>query len=1284
MADAQIQVQVNVAGADQLKDLGNNVKDAGDNAKTAGSSFSELGKNITGIIASIGLFSNGLFTLSDAFDSVEKADLKVERANKTVREALQKRDEIQADLNKSTKEGLTIEKTATGQLVTTIDGHKKLVAQMQDGTLAIKESNGQWQRLVTVVRDAKGNLIATDGTFRSLVTTLKDGSKVYTDAAGNLQVLDDGQKKSKFTAQDLKDANTDLNTAYDRQALAVKQDEKAHAELIPRLVSGATQMVGGAAAAAQLGKDLVGMGGKAKSAGADLDTHNKSLATTLGTIGKIAIPLAAVAAAYLLLKNNVGGSRDALEQFGVQLGKTVPALQPLLSVIGDIGRGILGLGFGNLTKDLQALQNQLAPIFDTLKTKFGEMSNAFQTFIQQIIRGDLSGAFKTLVDSATKFATDIVNAIKSVDWSAVWQGLKDAFVSTLEWIKTASTNLGAAIINGIKTTDWTAVWQGLKDAFNSTVEAVKTAATTAGTTIMNAIKSVDWSATWQGIKDAFNSTVDFLKTSASTIGGAISTAVKTFDWKGTGEAVGSAIMAAIKFTSDAAGTILTALGTAIINGVKTTDWAKVGTELGTDIIKSIKWSDDIVSGIFDPLGKLIVSSTAKGIVNVSGNPLADALSERIKDEATKIKLPDWSKVAGDLWDGFTKAVSKFFGGQSASGTTGGQGIPSGLNVIKVPINVDTTQAVKDIGVLTSRFKEIPADKSTQFHAETVTAKANVDELLKTMGGAQNVLDTITKQTYTVKVTADTGSVLSDLGGIQNVVTTIAKTYTITVNAETVAAQTALGGIQNLVTTIAKTYNITVNAETVAAQTALGGIQNLVTTIAKTYTITVNAETVAAQTALGGIQNLVTTIAKTYTITVNAETAAAQQALGGIQNLVTTIAKTYTITVDAQTAAAQSALGGIQNLVTTITQRPYTITVNAETTAAQQAIGGLQNLVTTVARTYTITVNADTAAAEQKIANLRNQLASLNQGAVGGYPTSSPYGYPVAYGATGGVFSLDGRGFKKLYAAKGGSFVTTKQMRLGNLTVGEGGKPELISFMPSRKGRKNTSLLTVIPLPELHAQTGGTFGVGGSPSFGTSPTGLFGFTAGAPAAEPGAVIDYGAGIPAPVPTAGQGGPQLYPPSTEGAGTILVQGQGGVPVTQLGQYGTPGNPVTGGIGGLIPGAPSTGGFGGLPETGLPIEYGGGTAAQPQQAAAPTGGLESISPYQMASLAGASAAKEVSKSSGIADSADVTHLIGLIKSLLRAIMTKSNDTNLLVDGQKMASSVQKYIGSNAYGGM
>jgi exonuclease VII small subunit len=302
--------------------------------------------------------------------------------------------------------------------------------------------------------------------------------------------------------------------------------------------------------------------------------------------------------------------------------------------------------------------------------------------------------------------------------------------------------------------------------------------------------------------------------------------------------------------------------------------------------------------------------------------------------------------------------------------------------------------------------------------------------------------------------------------------------------------------------------------------------------------------------------------------------------------------------------------------------------------------------------WTVTVHVDTSAAEQKIASLQQKLNALNGQQGLGYPTSSPYGYPVGYAATGGTFALDAGGFRKtspeiLHAAKGGSFIVTKQMKFGNLVVGEGNKPELVTYFPEKNGRHNSiGMLTVVPLPKIHAATGGAF-----PVFGSAPgPGLFpgaGFT---PTTNPNpTIINYG-GIPAPKQTAGQGGPQLGPPSTEGAGTILVA-PGGNAVT---------GPVTSPPkGSLIPGAPA-----------------------PGTMSIPGGSVENITPYTMAQMTGEAVASNLQPSQQ-QQQADISQLLAMVKKLLSRIASRDMNANLFVDGQKMATTVSKYMGSNAYGG-
>lgn len=525
-----------------------------------------------------------------------------------------------------------------------------------------------------------------------------------------------------------------------------------------------------------------------------------------------------------------------------------------------------------------------------------------------------------------------------------------------------------------------------------------------------------------------------------------------------------------------------------------------------------------------------------------------------------------------------------------------------------------------------------------------------------------------------------------IGSINNMVTQIANSLSgfgpalqgITVafnQAFARAAQDAAGSINQLAQTVQQDMqNIGASVNAIAnvfntvfqrgAQDAAGSINNLAQTVQQdmqNIAASVNAiasvfNTVfsrGAQDAAGSINNLARTV---------------QQDMQNIGSSINAIASVLNTTFQR---GAQDAAGSMNSLAS------QTQTAMQRATGAVQQVGQALQQLAQQAR-QPIVVNVDTTAAQNAINSLRMQLLQLQSVGQPGVPLQS------RFAARGGTFALGAQGFQpveQLHAAKGGSYIVTKPTRLANLTVGEGHNPELVSFLPGRSSNKR-SLVVVTPLPQikqLNAQSGGVY----------SPLAGIGFTPGGFEQSGGQPIEYPAGTMAPVQTVGQGGPQQGMPSEVGAGTILV-GPGGQaqpgPVTA-----PPGGGPGGGIGGLIPGAPSTGNYQILPQTGLPTETNvpapvaqGGIAQTGPAVPGVTmfGGGADVSPYEMASLTGQAVANETAPQQNKMQS-DMSDLLAMVRRLIAKISMRDTNTNLVVDGQKMASTVTKYIGSNAYGG-
>jgi hypothetical protein len=310
-----------------------------------------------------------------------------------------------------------------------------------------------------------------------------------------------------------------VGPAYDMMKMKQEEAAEASSQLAMQMLPAVTMMSSGAAQILTFGRGMSTMGRNAGDAAGGIGKAGGALSGTLGTVLKIALPLAAVAGAYFLLKNNVGGVTDMLNKFGESLGRQVPALLPVLDVIRGIGQavGILpgSEGLDRIKHGLAGIKDQLAPLKQGAIEAFG----TFKTALGQISTGDIGGAFSTIVAGARALGGNIMGAIRSVNWAQVWQGLQDAFNSSVNWIKNTASNIGASVGNFIKNWNWGDAWSSLETAFWSSVDFLNNLRLKANaavewilghiwpalTTVWNTLK--EW---WGPAKAAYHATINWI------------------------------------------------------------------------------------------------------------------------------------------------------------------------------------------------------------------------------------------------------------------------------------------------------------------------------------------------------------------------------------------------------------------------------------------------------------------------------------------------------------------------------------------------------------------------------------------------------------------------------------------------------------------------------------------------------------------------------------------------------------------------------------------------------
>lgn len=193
------------------------------------------------------------------------------------------------------------------------------------------------------------------------------------------------------------------------------------------------------------------------------------------TITKLALPLAAISAAFFAIKTNFLGFRDFLQGVGVAVGNAVPGLKPLLNILEAIG-GVLGLTpkKTNLNKAIQGLMDQFKPLIDLAKG-----------VIDNIMKGNWEGAFGMIRKAAIKFweqlkkdipffggLATIADQISKADWSGAFHTITVAAATAWRDLKKAVPFFEGVqlFVDDIRNARWADAWavvaKGAKDALS--------------------------------------------------------------------------------------------------------------------------------------------------------------------------------------------------------------------------------------------------------------------------------------------------------------------------------------------------------------------------------------------------------------------------------------------------------------------------------------------------------------------------------------------------------------------------------------------------------------------------------------------------------------------------------------------------------------------------------------------------------------------------------------------------------------------------------------------------
>lgn len=989
-----ITVNVRVVGAaqaaEQLSQVGTAANTAGSRSATASGGVGKLGSTISG--AAIGAFSlvNGLTGIQDTMDGVERSDNSAAIASRRYELALKQRDAVQAKMTKATQETTKIEQTNNGEMKISTQRILDYNAATGMATIQTTTANGEIQ-------------------------------KETKSMAGQLP-----------TARDLALADENVATRKKSMELAIKEATKAHEREGIAIGANVLQMGFGAAAMVPFVKSLFGVGQSSETAATGIGAAatetgkaGSAFSGVGGTLLKIAAPLGAAAIAYYVLKNNVGGARDALNSFGEKLGNAVPAIKPVLNIIKDIGQAIgieAGPGLQNLQKDFSNIATAVSPFVNALKNGLAQASGSFQTFLSQIGKGDISGAFHTLIQSASTLGSQIVGAIKSVNWSAVWQGLQDAFFSSVNWIKTTASALGSAVSGIVKGWNWGDAWKSLQDAFWSSVKFLNNVqlSVTAGIKwiignvinpglaelqkhlptwpqvtqsvgviidwfVKNAINPAislltPWLPTWKDITSRAGLIIDFF---ISVVNNPLQAVLEARAPKYAPITV--PVSTVVKATLEKV--VLPSIDivlSSLVNGITTA--IRNAPSAATAIGKAISsWVFAQIPGTItvDASGKKVVSTglTYEGVLadlSSFGAWVAAHLPSSVtalKTLTLTVQNIDWSGMQGAL-DDAAQSIGVFFTNAIIAKINSIPILGQALNIkpLQYPVEIKADKLKQDLKSIDEELSHTTDQK------RIIQLQADKTNAYNALRGLQDQLHQIPGHVNTA-FEANTAGGIQKISGYQQAIVAIPSGKSSYLNVDDVTALPKIAGFSNAVSGVPDNKNTTLNADDKPGNISLNTwLQNLANGVPKEILTKLAADASSGkQTAEGYNHELHTLVPGTVPSKLLLDSNDATQKLGDFNHHLGVAAPpTATTKLQADTSQPQSALPGYHQSLTTNAPTDWKTSFVADTQTAQQGIigygGDIQQKVPT-SKTTNILLNTATAVAD--LSNfIRSSLLSI--------------------------------------------------------------------------------------------------------------------------------------------------------------------------------------------------------------------------------------------------------------------------------------------------------------------
>lgn len=599
---------------------------------------------------------------------------------------------------------------------------------------------GQAQTTAASSGKSMGVAIAGIGTSMvGLATQVMSLGNTYDELNDAQLRINSGATRIKAMTKGVETATIALQKAQQNEAttaeeLAVKEDAVTIAkERLSNAINNQNDLIEGAGRAwQQFGVQIAGtvlqsVGGLTTAfgalsssgigAGKGLTAAGGGAKGLLTTLGPIAITVAALGAAFLAIKNNTFGFRDALSELGLKLGTAVPALQPLLNFLKQLG-GFLGIAGDESATLKDSFLKNITMLKDEALKLFTELFNGAKWFVDQMLQafdafakgnwaegfGVIKQAFLSIINNETlqAFVKSIVDWVSNTsNWTALATGIIQAFQGIIKWTVEDVTPMVEAFVQSIvdfvtDVNNWTTLWDALVKAWTDMQQWADV--------IMDFLKpftdelvawfedAKNWEELWKALVDAWTNIKEWWNKIAVPWMEGLAKELETWaknaeNWKPLTDAVASTIGGAIQFTATHIAPLITsffkvlkdniipstedadAMAYTIVTGISDAI-QKLGAALGNVIVEMIfgkkaeKRSAEYYKAI-DDFAEILSIDTLEALIAAGEKEEAkkkmDEMVQAIIDymkESFRSNVEGYSFIAGYIWDGLILEINK--------------------------------------------------------------------------------------------------------------------------------------------------------------------------------------------------------------------------------------------------------------------------------------------------------------------------------------------------------------------------------------------------------------------------------------------------------------------------------------------------------------------------------------------------------------------------------------------------------------------------------------------------